>query len=365
MKVISTNSCYTLEEIKQQPKLWEKIYYLIKSKREEIDNFLNPILEKGITRILLVGAGASAYVGDTLSPYLSDKLKLPVFSLEASEIINNPYSYLKDLSDILVISYSRSGNTPEISDALNICHKLLTNSYFLIMTSNNESTLVKNSLNKPNCFNFLLPKESNDRGFAMTSSYSCMILASVLLFNTNNLEKQKTYLDEAIINSKHILNNTWSEMLNIVRKNASRVLYVGTSELKGMSDYCALNTLKLTNGKIYALSWSPSNINQSIKPFITEDTILFLFKSVNNTNIDYNKIFLDIIKEQNPKPFVIVASENASYLDSCNKCFYINYKNSMLPNIYLVLNYVIYSQIFNCMYSLHLGLSPDSPYSSQ
>lgn len=363
MKILPNNSCYTLEEIKQQPRLWQKIYYSIKSKKDEINNFLKPLLDNTISRILLIGSGASAYVGDTLMPYLSEEFKIPVNSIPASEILNNPYTYLKDLSNILVILYSRSGNTKETLDALNTCTKLLQNSHFILVTSNNEGKFSKEYSDKSNFYVLTLPEESNDRGFAMTSSYSCMILSSILLFNINNLENQKLYLEETLVNSKYILNTIWSDTLNIVRKNPSRVLYVGTSELKGMSNYCALNTLKLTNGTVYSLSWSPSDINQSIKPFINDNTLIFLFKSVSNPDTDYNQQFLDIIKTQDKKPFVIVVSENSSYLDSCNKCFYVNYKDSLLPNIYLVLNYVLYAQIFNYMYSLHLGLSPDLPYS--
>lgn len=361
MKSIPNNGCHTLEEIKQQPKLWEKIYYLMKNNKEEISTFLNDLLDKELTRVILVGSGASAYVGDTLSPYLSEMLKVPVDSIPAAEIINNPYSYLRNSSNVLVILYSRSGNTQEIIDASKTFNNLLKDSSYIIVTSNNQSQLINNYADKKNSFTLLLPKESNDKGFAMTSSFSCMILSTILLFNINNIEKEKTYLDQSIMNSKHILSTIWSDILNMVRRNPSRILYVGSSELKGMSDHCALNTLKLTNGKIYSLSWSPSNINQSIKPFITNDTIIFLFKSNNNSNLDYNEKFLDIIKNESASPFVVVISENSSYLELCNKCFYINYKDSSLPNIYLVLNYVIYAQIFSYMYSLHLGLSPDIP----
>lgn len=363
MNFIAKNGCHTLEEIKQQPKLWEKLFYMMKEKKNEIKNFLDPILDGNLSRIILVGSGASAYVGDTLSPYLSELLNVPVTSIPAAEILNNPYSYLRNLRNTLVIFYSRSGNTPELKDACTISNNLLKDSNFILITSNNESTIYKSYKNKPNFFTLVLPKECNDKGLAMTSSFSCMILSSIFLFNIDNLEKEKLYLEQSIENAKYILNSTWSDMLNIVRRNATRVLYVGSSELKGVSNYSALNTIKLTNGRVYSFSNSTSDINNSIKPFITKDTIVFLLKSVNNPNHDYNYDFLQDLKNHSANPFVVVISENSSYLELCNKCFYVNFKESLLPNIYLSLTYSIYGQIFSYMYSLHLGLSADNPYS--
>ena len=63
----------TTKEIMQQPDLWEDTLKIYEDNLEAIQGFLAKARALGgarRTRVIFCGAGTSAYVGDTLVPYL-------------------------------------------------------------------------------------------------------------------------------------------------------------------------------------------------------------------------------------------------------------------------------------------------------
>ena len=63
----------TTREIYQQPDVWKEAFESYQAKREEIAAFLQGIADKhDYIKVILTGAGTSAYVGDTLVPYFKE-----------------------------------------------------------------------------------------------------------------------------------------------------------------------------------------------------------------------------------------------------------------------------------------------------
>ena len=72
----------------------KKLLNLIKRKREEIAAFLQGIADKhDYIKVILTGAGTSAYVGDTLVPYFKevyDERKWNFNAIATTDIVANP-----------------------------------------------------------------------------------------------------------------------------------------------------------------------------------------------------------------------------------------------------------------------------------
>ncbi|STQ09043.1 AgaS family sugar isomerase [Enterobacter cloacae] len=60
----ATTGTWTEEEIRQQPASWIRSLHNIDNLRSSIDSFLTPLLRKHDLRIVLTGAGTSAFIGD-------------------------------------------------------------------------------------------------------------------------------------------------------------------------------------------------------------------------------------------------------------------------------------------------------------
>lgn len=55
------NAFWTAKEIDQQPECWKKTWLSIREKRADIESFLEKALEASNSRIILTGAGTSAF----------------------------------------------------------------------------------------------------------------------------------------------------------------------------------------------------------------------------------------------------------------------------------------------------------------
>ncbi len=68
---------WTATEIAQQPTLWRELQSDFKHREAQLSAFLNPLLAKDNLRIILTGAGTSAYIGEALAAFLQRQLRLP------------------------------------------------------------------------------------------------------------------------------------------------------------------------------------------------------------------------------------------------------------------------------------------------
>lgn len=107
----------TTREIQQEPKLWQQTFKLYQEHEQEIHDFLTKITAKwSKVRVVFTGAGSSAYVGNTVLPYLKlhgDRSRFDFEAIDTTKIVSTPRDYLEEDTPTILISYARSGNSPE------------------------------------------------------------------------------------------------------------------------------------------------------------------------------------------------------------------------------------------------------------
>lgn len=193
-KLVSLGASITTEEIKQQPVLWDETYSLYTKKHVEIQAFLQKLAEQHERiRVIFTGAGTSAYVGDTVTPYLKGKVdekKWELLSVPTTHLVSNPYEFLKANFPTLLVSFARSGNSPESVVAVKLAEQIVTNFYQLTITCANDGELAIRAKGDEHNLLLLMPERANDQGFAMTGSYSCMALTTLLVFDPLPLEEK-------------------------------------------------------------------------------------------------------------------------------------------------------------------------------
>lgn len=98
----------TTREIQQQPSLWEETFKIYKEKKTEIDNFLAKITKKfDKVKVIFTGAGTSAYVGNTVMPYLrkhGDRTKYDFEAIDTTKIVSTPEDYLEEDTPTILVS---------------------------------------------------------------------------------------------------------------------------------------------------------------------------------------------------------------------------------------------------------------------
>ncbi|MPL97573.1 D-galactosamine-6-phosphate deaminase AgaS [bioreactor metagenome] len=359
-KMEGLGAVHTVSEIRQQPMLWQETYNIVKENEEKIKNFLNRGLKEN-TRIILTGAGTSDYVGDTIYTYLAKKLNLRVEAIASTDLVSNPEEFIEENVPTILVSYARSGNSPESVGAFNLFKDNVKDISQLVITCNSEGELAKKASISDRDLCVLMPEASNDKSFAMTSSFSCMLLASLLIFDINNLEENKKYVDIVINQGNSILDTKWEDIKELTELNSSRVVYLGSGALKGLCQEMALKNLELTSGKVVSVCESVLGFRHGPKSIINDETLVIF---MNSTNRYTNLYDMDLIKEingdsGNHKLAVISYEKNEELKDVCDK--YIGIDGQTIPEVYTVFNYMLFGQIFGLFNSIRLGISPDNP----
>ena len=139
---------------------------------------------------MLTGAGTSSFVGECLAPAMARRGRR-VEAIATTDLVAGPQSWLSRSTPTLLVSFARSGNSPESIAALELAEQHVEHCAHLVVTCNADGALFKRARGTTNAHAILLPEASNDRSFAMTSSFTGMLLAAALAFEVLPAMAQK------------------------------------------------------------------------------------------------------------------------------------------------------------------------------
>lgn len=354
----------TAKEIIQQPDTWrESVKNLIKNKIE-IKSFIDSFLSKKEFRIILTGAGTSAFAGEVCEPYLTSLLNKRVEAIATTDLVASPKSYfIKDIPTLLV-SFARSGNSPESVHAVNLATQLVDDLYQVVITCNENGKLAKNTVNDEKSLLLLMPPQTNDLGFAMTSSFTTMVLNAMAVFNINNIENFSSDVDKLSNSVNDFIENNIEKVTSLANEDFERIVYLGSSTSKGIARESALKVLELTAGKVNASYDTPLGFRHGPKSVVDDETVSVIYIS----NDEYTRQYdLDLAKEmlahkKNDK--VVIVGDNIEE-DILNKADYVfnveNINYNVENEVLLPLQQIIFGQMLSFLKSVNLGITPDNP----
>ncbi|MGL5414875.1 MAG: SIS domain-containing protein [Clostridium sp.] len=359
----NSSSTFTLNEIYQQPKTWLKTLSQIIDTKTEIEAFINKVITQNDFDIVLTGAGTSEFIGNSLYSYLNTKYNHKVKSYGTTDIVASPENYISKEKPTLLVSFGRSGNSPESIGAVNAASAVCNNLYNLFITCNTDGALSKMVQDLDNCFAINLADETHDQSFAMTSSFSNMYLAAYLAFSLDELEKKESILNEICNKTDLFLNNGFNIVNQIIKDyNFNRIVYLGSNTLKGISQESSLKMLELTAGKTVTMFDTPLGFRHGPKSIIDDSTLVVVYMS----NDEYTSRYeLDLIKEisneRKGNKLVVVGSTSDENLSKLADYFYSYDLNTTFNNVELGLAYITFAQTLSVLKSLSMGITPDNP----
>lgn len=362
-KLNDLGAAITTSEIKQQPKLWDEAYKNYKERKNDIQNFMDKLTAKHEKiRVIFTGAGSSAFVGETITPYLKGKLdekQWELVSTPTTTLVSNPYQFFKSDIPTLLVSFARSGNSPESLASVELGEKNITDFYQLTITCAEDGKLAKRAKDDKNNLLLLMPKLSNDKGFAMTGSFTCMTLSALLVFDTSTENEKASYI-EAIHEMGLSVVERETEIKKVVDEDFDRIIYLGSGSLEGLTREAQLKVLELTAGKLVTAFDSSLGFRHGPKSFVNEKAIVFVFVS----NQDYTRKYdLDMLKELKADGIAksVVAIEINGEENYDGEVFSFESKEKKIPDAYLALPYVMVAQTVSLLSSIKVANKPDTP----
>ena len=358
-----TKSSFTLQEIYQQPKTWLKTLTQIENNKDSIQEFINNVIKCDDFDIILTGAGTSEFIGNSLYSQLNKNLNYKVKSFATTDIVATPENYLSKTKPTLLISFGRSGNSPESIGAVETANEICNNLYHLFITCNNEGELSKMADKLDNCYAINLTDETHDQGFAMTSSFTNMYLAAYLCFNLDKLDEKSSIVSDICSSAQNFLDEGFKVVEKIVNEyNFERIVYLGSNTLKGISQESSLKMLELTAGNTVVTFDTPLGFRHGPKSIINDSTLTVVYVSSDDYTYKYE---LDLIKEmssQRKNNKLVVVSNNPSKELNEFADYTIAYNtNTNANNEELGLTYITFAQVLSVLKSLSMKLTPDNP----
>jgi tagatose-6-phosphate ketose/aldose isomerase len=357
-ELISTGAIHTAREIEQQPAIWEQVLRQVQAEQSALRDFLREARGE-VSRILLTGAGTSAFIGLSVRGDFLRHLGVPAEAVASTDIVSHPKDYLHPAVATLVISFARSGNSPESVAALALAEQFGGKCFHLIITCNGEGALARyNSSSRK--YVFVLPPQANDQSLAMTSSYSGMLLAALLIARIDNIAATASQVQKVIAYGKHILSHYVPPLRALARYDFRRAVFLGSGPLYGTALEAHLKLQELTDGRVICKNDSCLGFRHGPKAVVDKDTLVVYFFSNNHYAFQYERDLLEDMKKGTP-PLLEIGIAERPFTSRLEHVFTLPPGDDPLDESFLPLCYILFGQLLGYCKSLELGLRPDIP----
>jgi tagatose-6-phosphate ketose/aldose isomerase len=361
-ELLKNGGYHTASEIYHQPRLWQKIYADVLSKKDLIQKFTRYVLRHENLQIILTGAGTSAFIGLSLQGTFNRSWKRITSSISTTDLVSHPFDYLFPEVPTLMISFARSGNSPESVAAVALADQICKKCYHLIITCDQEGELAKYS-SRHEKFIFVLPPEANDQSLAMTSSYSGMLLAGILIARLSEVQELGRQIDVLCRYGEKILNSYAGLLARIAELDFQRAVFLGSGPLFGTATESQLKLQELTDGKIICKTDSFLGFRHGPKAVVDNTTlIMYLFSNQPYASRYETDLVHAMKKGKNALIEIgIMESRNTSLV--LDEVILLG-NDPAIDEDLLSVCFVIPAQLLGLFKSIQLGLNPDSPSES-
>ena len=334
---VTTAGAQTRCEIMQQPRMW-------------MDTLLR--IEQASSRVssnaVITGAGTSYYAAMAIEAAWPGSRAVP-----STELLFDFERYLAPAGQL--ISLARSGDSPESAAVVEKIHAALPAANHLAITCNPAGRLA----NMPGVEALLLHPCTNDHSLVMTSSFSCLALAGILL---GRAAEWKCKVAEACESVERLLCELEAGAKAVASEIRERVVFLAPPSMAGAAREASLKLLEMTAGRVVPLFESYLGLRHGPMSFLECDTAVVCFVSSDPSVRRYE---LDLITELRSKRLgrlIGVIPEDAPR-DPFHTV--LSTRACSLPDWLRTPFDIVFAQLLGLHLSLKHGFDPDNPSPDQ
>ncbi|MCL2130718.1 MAG: SIS domain-containing protein [Treponema sp.] len=356
------NCINTASEIASQPLAWKELGRILFNKKDYIKEFFERLGDLSKIRIIFTGAGSSGFIGEALAFFIAKALKIKCEAIHTTDIVSAPETVLFSDIPTLLVSFARSGNSPESTGAVEYARKIVKNLYEAAIVCDGESKLYNITADNEKNLILLMPESSNDKGFAMTSSVTCMLLAGFALFNYGKIDD--------IINDIMKLSENVAKvspvMSSMAKKYAAlpfdRAVYLASGAFKGIAHEGSLKMMELSNGAVAASFDSAAGFRHGPKTIVKDNTLSLHFISSDPFTAKYDRDLLSELYREKNKNFVLAIAGGAPDGISADDIIVIDSSGySTAGDLCIGINGLVFFQMLAVHKSIALLITTDNP----
>ena len=352
----------TAREIGQQPAVWREVVAASGDREAQVRGFLDPLLARPDLRIVLSGAGTSAFAGEVLAPSLTRVLGRRVDVVATTDVVSSPREVFAEDVPTLLVSLSRSGNSPESVATTRLADQCLHSVHHLVVTCDADGQLAREHASSGTSLVLLMPEAANDRGFAMTSSFTSMLLATWLALAPMAAPSPTSLVDQVAAGAEQVLAASGT-ITELAGRGYQRVVYLGSGSLAGLARESALKLLELTAGQVVSFYDTPLGFRHGPKAVLRDRTLAVVYLSNDPYTRRYDEDIVAELAESLGKEHVLVIAARPP--ESLQVGVQVGVQVGGLDDAddaLLALPFVVVAQLLALQCSLDRGLTPDNPF---
>ena len=296
-----------------------------------------------------------------LAPTLLRTSGRRVEAVATTDVVANPAEFLAPDVPTLLVSFARSGDSPESVAATELADELLTDVAHLVLTCNAEGRLAQQHRDRADTHVQLMPDAADDQGFAMTSSFTSMTLAALLALDpSTDASLAATLADVA----DAVLPAWDAGAAELAGRGHERVVFLGSGALRGLARESALKVLELTAGRVVALGESPLAFRHGPKSVLDASTLVVVYLSNDPHTRAYDLDLVEELRGGLGDERVLAVTADHGDAASARSAWVLPGAAASLSDAALALPAVLLAQSFAVHASTALGLSADNPFPS-
>jgi tagatose-6-phosphate ketose/aldose isomerase len=356
---------HTPAEIAQQPEAWLSTFELFRRKREQIAEFLALAGIGASPRprptVFLIGAGTSDYIGQSLTYLLRRCWNCEVIAVPSTDLLTHMDEWMIPDRKYLWISFSRSGDSPEGVAVLENARRKRPDIHHMVVSCNVNGRMIRENADEPRVLGVCLDDAVNDRGLAMTSSFSNMVIFGQCLAHANDLGRYEEILLQLVEAGRDFLPHA-ADCASALAKDAyTKACFVGSGPLRAVAKESALKLLELTAGKTLTMSESVLGLRHGPMAALDQGTLFVCFLSSDRRVQQYERDLLDEVGKKRLVRSRIVVGGSEISRDSFAEHYLASSTPSTIGDDYRPAVDVIFGQLLGLFSSLRWNLRPDCP----
>ncbi|MBI1416581.1 MAG: SIS domain-containing protein [Limimaricola sp.] len=331
----------TWREIMIQPHAWRAW-----ASHLDIARLRGWIAAQRVDEIWLSGAGSSAYIGEIVAAGLEGAGGPRLRAVASTDIVSRPGAYLAGRRP-LVVNFGRSGNSSETLGVLDALDALAPFAPRLNITCNRDGALATRPARGPQEV-IVLPESTHDAGFAMTASFTTMLLTALALFDpaadgAARMTAMAARLDALL-----------PGLATAAGAPPDRAVFVGAGPLAFAAREAALKVMELSAGRIPALWDSTLGFRHGPKSFVADGTRLHVFIHPDPDVARYDHDLAAELRVQFPKAQTVTIGPGGNI-------------DIAMPEgaVWGAALAVVAAQVAGVVWSNALGLNVDDPFAGQ
>ncbi|WP_157986337.1 SIS domain-containing protein [Chitinophaga alhagiae] len=354
---------HTAREIDQQPELWLKTTALLAGCLPELRAFLGTAFSEEKLEVILTGAGSSAYIGSILKGPFQKNTGKHTRAIGTTELLTHPLHYFNEQDVVLLVSFARSGNSPESVAVLELADRLCKKVYHLIVTCSATGRLAM-STGGENEYLFLLPGQADDQSLVMTSSFTSMLLAGLALSRLEDFAQFSEQVDILAAYGRKVIQEYAPRLKEVAALDFRRAIFLGSGALQGTAEEAQLKMLEMTAGSVIGKSDSFLAFRHGPKAVIDASSLMVYLFSNEPYSLQYEKDLVAAVNAGERGLYSIGVMENGSQVEGLDLEISLTGPGKKIDEALLAVCGIVPVQVLGFYKSLQCGLRPDNPSDS-